>query len=166
MVKLKLWAFFITVTIILSCFTGCFQRSLPTDYRKSSFIATAELSDKNSSVTAKITAEEDCVYLELMTPDRLSGITLCREEAGDFLLCEDLRVPSAQYEYLFEWLDLMLPNGEIILTGETKIDGSDAVGAVLDGQDVEIYLDKSTYAPLKIIKKDRQITLISFKFVS
>ena len=166
MAKLKIGALLITVSVIFSSFMGCSKRKLAVDYRESSFIAVARMTDRTGELTAKVTSSRGCVYIELLTPDSLSGITLCREAFGDFILCGDLKVPSEQYAYLLEWLDVILPQGEIILTGKTSLDGSEALGAVIETESVEIYLDKSTYAPLKIIKKDRQISLISFDYTS
>ena len=165
MVKLKLWALFTTVVILLSCSAGCSPKTPPTDYRESSFVATAELSDQSGSATAKITADRSSVSMELITPDSLSGIALVRENGENYILCGDMRMPSSDHGYLLEWLDMIIPAGKIILTGNTKIDGLASVGAVVEGQDVEIYFDKSTYAPLKIIKNGRCVTLTAFEFV-
>ncbi len=169
MVKIKIWALIITLFLIFPYLFGCAPKAPQADYRQLPFSAKAILSDGTIELYVKILSKKgdtDSISMELLSPDSLSGITFCISGNEKYALCGDMRLSPEGYGYIFGWLELIFPEGELTSTGECKINGRYAIGLIDETKSLEVYVDKDTYAPIFIASGNMKILIESFEFTS
>ena len=153
-----LFAFVLTLT-------SCSNKDVR-DYREYGFCARVIHVNGGTEAEADIFVEapsaegERKMRIELTYPESLSGIVLCCDGGERYILCGEMRLEDTGFEYLFEWFNILLPTGELKVTGKCELSGTYALGALTD--ECEIYLDISTHSPKEIRKGDKSIKFKSF----
>ena len=150
-----------TAVLLLAAFSlcACSGRSL-SDYRQGQLRAVVLLSDGRAEIKAEIISEaptdggDRSVRMTFISPDALLDVMLC-DDGERYIAYKDMRIDGAGMEYLFEWLDMIFPVGELRYMGKGSADGVPTYNALVN--DCSIYLDRSTCAPVRIEKGSRTV---------
>ena len=158
------------MSLILALFCvflpSCAQSTPKIDYRQSSFRAHTHLVCDRSTLTAEISYDANTATLriDILSPSGLSGVSLYRENGKRSVKSGNIDFGDG-LDNLLAWLDLILPDGELIATGKQVFEGRNVISTVIEASGCEILLDADTYAPLTIRQGERQIKLNSFEFI-
>ena len=153
-------ALFVT---LCSCSSGDIR-----DYRERGFSSSLLLSWDELKITARIDVGipnengKRLVRIDLLSPETLSGISLCQDGDKRYILCEDLQISEEQLKTMFVWLDLILPIGELKITGKLEANGSSVITAYVGNSNMHI--DPNTHAPVEIYDMGKRVTFEHFEF--
>ena len=148
------------VILLITLFGSACSGRMLSDYRQKDFTAEVLLSDGTSDIKAQVIFKaptDGCdrsVRMIFTSPETLSGIALC-EDGERYITYDGIRIEKNGLEYLFEWLDVILPEGELRYIGKGIAEGVSTYNALVN--DCSIYLDRSTCLPLRIEKESRTV---------
>ena len=148
------------VILLITLFGSACSGRMLSDYRQGQLRAVVLLSDGRAEIKAEIISEaptdggDRSVRMTFISPDALLDVTLC-DDGERYITYKDMRIDGAGMEYLFEWLDMIFPVGELRYMGKGSVDGIPVYNALVN--DCSIYLDRSTCLPLRIEKESRTV---------
>lgn len=154
-VTLSMAVLLATVFIMCACRGGTLS-----DYRAKGFEAEVVLSDGSYDIKAHISVEVPTdtgvrsVRMTFTQPESFSGVTLC-ENGERYITYKDVRIDAEGMEYLFLWIDMILPEGELRYIGKGSEDGIPTYNTLIG--ECSIYLDRSTCLPVRIEKESRTV---------
>ena len=159
--------------ISLSLFS-CSRITAPEEiYVKRDFSAeirwTSEDSEYRARLVTRWLSEEKTsrrIELELTAPERICGVTIEKTGGKATVKVGDM-VAELHNQTILEAAELLLSDGNFSYKAKAELSGREVIVAerVCENDISEIYLDKESGAPLRVVSGGRRIEVVWFEFL-